>query len=265
MDRIDGLPRFFLAISWKGAGCALDLTPLHHQLTRVLRAQPGTRLVVLDGRGQACLVEVAHLDRHRAGGRVVALLPAPPEPALHVTLYQCVLKADKLEWVWQKATELGVTRLVPVVSRRTVARPGAEPANKLERWTAIVREAAEQAHRGALPALLPPLAFDQAIRTAQGVRLLPYEGAVGQAGIGGVLARSQAPLTTVSLLVGPEGGLEAEEVETAVAAGWQVVSLGPRILRAETAALAALTLVMDAAGELGSLYDRLQPRQVDAG
>lgn len=264
MDRIAGLQRFFLATSWEGPGCALDLTPLHHQLTRVLRAQPGTRLIVLDGRGQACLVEVMHLDRHRAGGRVVVLLPAPPEPALRVTLYQCALKADRLEWVWQKATELGATRLVPVVSRRTVARPGAEPANKLERWAAIVREAAEQAQRGALPALLPPLAFDQAIRTAQGVRLLPYEGAAGRAGIGAALARCQAPLTAVSLLVGPEGGLEAEEVEAAAAVGWQVVSLGSRILRAETAALAALTLVMDVAGEMGGLYDRLQSRQVDA-
>ncbi|MCC6168502.1 MAG: 16S rRNA (uracil(1498)-N(3))-methyltransferase [Caldilineaceae bacterium] len=244
-----GLQRFFLDTAWTGVGSVLDLTPLHHQLARVLRAQPGTRIVLLDGQGRACLAEVGQIDRQRAAGRVVALLPAPPEPTVQVTLYQCALKADKLEWVWQKATELGVARLAPVVSRRAVVRPVEALAKRQERWAAIVREAAEQSHRGALPELLPPMSFDEAMRTAQGVRLLSWETAGDCPGIGAALAQTQP--AAVSLLIGPEGGLDADEVETAADAGWQVVTLGPRILRAETAALAALTLVMQAAGEFG--------------
>lgn len=249
MDASAGLQRFFLDTTWAGVGSVLNLTPLHHQLAHVLRAQPGMRIVLLDGRGRACLAEVTQIDRRQATGRVLALLPAPPEPAVQVTLYQCALKADKLEWVWQKATELGVARLAPVVSRRTVVRPVEALAKKEERWSAIVREAAEQSRRGALPTLLPPMRLDEALRAAQGARLLPWEAAGDRPGIGAALAQTQP--AAVSLLIGPEGGLDADEVETAAAAGWQVVTLGPRILRAETAALAALTLVMQAAGELG--------------
>lgn len=252
LDMTAGLHRFFVAATWEGAGSALDLTPLVHQLGRVLRAQPGTRLVLLDGRGQACLAEVVHLDRHGASGRVLALLPPPPEPAVQVTLYQCALKADKLEWVWQKGTELGVRGFVPVVSRRTVVRPVEALSNKMARWSAIIREAAEQSHRGIVPMLHPPLPFDEAIRTAQGTRLLPWEGAAGGAGIGSMLAAAQPQPREISLLIGPEGGLDADEVEAASALGWQVVSLGARILRAETAALTGLAVVMDAAGELGA-------------
>ncbi len=251
MDATTGLHRFFLAATWEGVGSALDLTPLHHQLARVLRAQPGTQIVLLDGRGRACLAEVVQVERRSAAGRVTALLPAPPEPSVHVTLYQCALKADKLEWVWQKGTELGVARFVPVVSRRTVVRPPSALAAKQERWEAIVREAAEQAHRGIVPVLLPPVTLDEAIRTAGGPRLLPWEAATGRPGLGAALANLY-PSNALSLLIGPEGGLDADEVAAAEALGWQVVTLGPRILRAETAALAALALVMDAVGELGA-------------
>jgi 16S rRNA (uracil1498-N3)-methyltransferase len=252
MGATASLQRFFLDTTWAGVGSVVDLTPLHHQLGRVLRAQPGTQLVLLDGRGHACLAEVVQIDRRSAAGQVMALLSAPPEPRVPVTLYQCALKADKLEWVWQKGTELGVTHFAPVVSRRTVVRPVAALASKHDRWSAIVREAAEQAQRGAVPALLPAMTFDDAIRTAQGTRLMPWEGAGQLSGIGAALAQTQPPPTAVSLLIGPEGGLDTDEVDAAAAAGWQVVTLGRRILRAETAALAAVTLVMQAAGELGT-------------
>lgn len=247
----NGLQRFFLPTTWEGVGSTVDLTPLHHQLTRVLRAQPGMKLVLLDGRGRACLAEVVWIDRRSAAGQVTALLPAPPEPSVQVTLYQCALKGEKLEWVWQKGTELGVTRFVPVVSRRTVVRPVAALAKKQDRWSSILREAAEQAQRGIVPTLLPPVTFDEAIEMADGLRLLPWEGAADRAGLGAVLAHATPAPRQISLLIGPEGGLDSGEVEAAAERGWQVVSLGARILRAETAALAALTLVMESAGELG--------------
>jgi 16S rRNA (uracil1498-N3)-methyltransferase len=126
-------------------------------------------------------------------------------------------------------------------------------ARKRSRWESIVREAAEQSHRGAIPAVDAPLDFAQAIQAAQGPKLLPWEAADGQPGlVQAMSAAGAAALPEVSLLIGPEGGLDDQEVAAAQAAGWQVVTLGSRILRAETAALAAITLVMAAAGEMGA-------------
>jgi 16S rRNA (uracil1498-N3)-methyltransferase len=245
-----GLHRFFLAGQGWNADAEVDLTALHHQLAHVLRAAPGDRILLLDGRGQAYLTEVRQIDRRCAAGVVVAVQAAPPEPALRLTVYQCVIKADRLEWVWQKGTELGVTRFVPVISRRTGVRPPAL-AGKTRRWESILREAAEQSRRGILPVLDAPLAFETAVQAAQGVRLLLWEAALGRPGLPAVLGAAALHGAEVSLLIGPEGGLEADEVAVAEAAGWQVVSLGSRILRAETAALASVALVMAAAGELG--------------
>ncbi|HXF61339.1 MAG TPA: RsmE family RNA methyltransferase [Caldilineaceae bacterium] len=256
------LHRFFLPSQGWSVGSEVDLTPLHHQLARVLRAAPGDRIVLLDGRGSAYLTEIRAIDRRRAAGLVAEVQPAPPEPALRLTLYQCALKADKLEWVWQKGTELGVVRFVPVVSRRTLARPALFTA-KARRWQTIVREAAEQCQRGAVPVVEPAVELAAALQAAQGIKLLPWEAGAGRPGLAAALRAlpDGALAGEISLLIGPEGGLEEDEVTAAEAAGWQIVSLGSRILRAETAALAAATLVMAAAGELGAAATPPAPPQ----
>jgi 16S rRNA (uracil1498-N3)-methyltransferase len=124
-------------------------------------------------------------------------------------------------------------------------------SSKQARWETIVREAAEQCGRGRLPTVEPICSFSEALANATGVRLLPWEEAERSSGLVHSLTHAPQPVESVSLLVGPEGGLEASEVEQAREAGWQVVTLGKRILRAETAALAALSVIISAVGALG--------------
>jgi 16S rRNA (uracil1498-N3)-methyltransferase len=241
--------RFFVTHETLASGqiCAVD--SLAHQLHAVLRLRPGAEIVLCDGGGREFLAQIAALDRNHATALILAERPGHAEPAFRLTLLQCALKADKFEWVLQKGTELGVARFVPVVSVRSVVRPAAALLPKYERWRAILREAAEQSRRTRLPELGAPADFAQALNFPSQLRLLPWEGAAAAAGLG--QAVSTARSGDAALLVGAEGGFAAEEVSAAQAAGWRVVTLGARILRAETAALAAIAVIMDRQGELG--------------
>ena len=241
--------RFFLTDTPIAVGQFLDLSRLAHQLGRVLRLEPGARIVVLPGDGRAFAVEITELAKRSATGSVVAEIDAPPLPAVHLTLHPCSLKADKFEWVLQKGTELGVARFVPVISERSVVRPAAALLRKYERWQAILREAAEQCGRATLPALAEPLSWVEAVAAPtdeKALKLLPWEENRDGPSLFGAL--QQFPQRhTVHLLIGPEGGLTADEVAAARVAGWQTVSLGPNVLRAETASLAATAVVMASA------------------
>lgn len=242
---------FFIKGVSGAVGASIDLTPVQQQLTRVLRAQPGDRIRVLDGAGHAFVVQITAADRRSVSGQIAEVAAAPAEPGVEVTLYQCALKADKLEWVMQKATELGVMTVTPLISERTVVRPASALERRRPRWESIVREAAEQCGRGRLPTLNPAVDYAAMLQDAPGLRLLAWEEAVGRPSLIHALSRAELPVRAVSLLIGPEGGLTAEEVGQAEAAGWQTVSLGPRILRAETAAVAALAITLAALGEMG--------------
>lgn len=234
--------RFFLTETTLVIGAAVDLAPIAHQLRSVLRLGPGDQILLLDNQGSSFVTEIKTLERGQAVGRVLAQDAARGEPPAEVVLYQCALKADKFEWVIQKATEIGVTRFVPVISSRTIVRPAEKIRHKYDRWLAIIREAAEQSGRGRLPELADPLTWDAAVTQAGGVRLLPWEETETSAGIEGSIPRH---VKSISLLIGPEGGISADEARSAFAAGWRGVSLGPRILRAETAALVAAAIVVN--------------------
>lgn len=249
--------RFFLPPGALVEGATVALDDYAHQLHAVLRLQPGAPLLLLDGSGLEFDATLTTLGPRHAGALVAAGRPSRGEPRLAIILFVATLKADKFEWVLQKGTELGVRRFVPVVTRRSVARPAAALAPKLPRWQNIVREAAEQARRGRLPRVEPPLDFGPALAlAAPGPRLLAWEESATQppathvrpATIRSASGRGEE----ISLLVGPEGGFDVAEVEQAQAAGWQVVSLGARTLRAETASLAAVAALLALAGELGS-------------
>ncbi len=244
--------RFFLTDRPLEPHQEVDLGPLSHQLRTVLRMGPGQRILLLDGRGRAYPTEITALDRREARGRVLGAWPLHTEPGVHVSLYLCALRRERFEWVLQKGTEIGVSRFVPVVSARTVVRPLHALGRKYPRWRAILREAAEQSGRARIPELGEPLAWEQAVAQGQGLRLLLWEQAV-EPSLGQALSRRPEGLAQerISLLVGPEGGVEPQEARQAQAAGWTVVSLGPRTLRAETAALVAAALVLHRLGDLG--------------
>lgn len=240
--------RFFLTETKLAPDAQIDLAEIHHQLQVVLRLGIGEQIVLLDGEGRAFLAEIIALTRKTAVGQLLVELPPPAEPAIAVTLYQCTLKADKFEWVLQKGAELGVNHFVPVISQRAIVRPAATILKKYERWQAILREAAEQCERGRIPTLAPPLEWSAAVTQAEGLRLLAWEEpttaavSIKQALHGD--ANNTSLRKRVSVLIGPEGGIATAEATEALAAGWQTITLGPRILRAETAALTSIVLTM---------------------
>ena len=243
-----GRNRFFLTGVSAEPGRQVDLAPISHQLRNVLRLEPGSVITLLDGSGAAFPTRIDSLDAANATGRVLTKQLVRSEPGVQLTLYQCVLKRERFEWVLQKGTELGVSRFVPVISSRTVVRPAARLLSKYERWSAIVREAAEQSRRGLLPTIEEPLLWPQALEHGAGLRLMAWEEA--RAG-GSTLPPGTANASRLSLLVGPEGGISCEEAVAATERGWLPFSLGPRILRAETAAVAAAAIVLHSAGEMG--------------
>ncbi len=246
--------RFFLTDTPLAVGEPVALDRFARQLHAVLRLGPGDRILLLDGQGRAFPTELERVGPRQALGRILACQPASGEPQVELVLFQCSLKRDKFEWVLQKGTELGVARFVPVISQRSVVRPAEALAKKFPRWRAIIREAAEQSGRARLPRLVDPVSWSQAVAWAEGPRFLPWEVAAGQGdipGLGAAVRALQPQPSRVALLVGPEGGVSREEAELARSQGWQWTSLGRRILRAETAALASLAIVLEALGELG--------------
>ncbi len=215
------------------------------QHAKVLRLKPGEEVLLCDGQGQEALCRVCD-------GMDLAVLErraSETEAAVRVSIYMAFPKADKLEHVIQKATELGAYEIVAFPSARCVSRPDDKSLKKkLERWQKIAASAAQQSGRGRIPEVLALGSYQQALdRAAQsdlGILLYENEHATTLK-----MALEKAPFATLALLSGPEGGLEEKEVAQAEEAGLMVCTLGRRILRCETAPLCALSAVMYAAGE----------------
>ena len=231
------------------SGETLCLTGENFQHARVLRLKEGERLLVCDGQGREALCAVRRVGSADMELEILERRDSETEAAVRVSVYLAFPKADKLEHVIQKATELGAYEIVAFPSARCVSRPDERSLRKkLERWQKIAASAAEQSGRGRIPEVSVLSGYKQALeRAAQADKaLLFYEN---EQAVTLRMALESAPWESVSLLTGPEGGLEEAEVEQARQAGFQVVTLGKRILRCETAPLCALSAVMYAAGE----------------
>jgi 16S rRNA (uracil1498-N3)-methyltransferase len=227
---------------------------LSRRLATVLRLKRGDRVLLADGLGRDYEVELTAVSARSAQAAVVGERTSPPEPALELVLYQSLVRPQRFELVLEKGTELGVSRFVPLVSGRarvkTPGQSGEGGSQRAERWRRIVTEAAEQCGRGRVPVVDPPAAFAEAVRTAPGLRLLPWEGERSR-GLRSYLRGLQLIPEAVSLFIGPEGGFAEEEAALAREAGCVAVSLGPRVLRSETAGIVAAALVMHELGEMG--------------
>ena len=221
------------------------------QIARVLRMNPGDTICLFDGVGDEYIVRLTSFGRDEARGEVIEHRAGQTEPAAQVTLYLALLnKQEKYEWALQKCTEVGASAFVPVLTSRTVA--GRPNPSRYERWSRIIQEAAEQSGRTRLPALEPALPFDLAVSTAasRGTAVIPSLGvAIPLAAALEPLTRQPSP--TLNIFIGPEGGFTTEEVSAAELEGVIPVTLGPRTLRAETAAVVALSLALHALGDMG--------------
>jgi 16S rRNA (uracil1498-N3)-methyltransferase len=222
-----------------------------HQLLKVLRMKVGARIIVLDDRGWEYVLELDRIERRHASGKIIEKRPAAAEPDLQITVYQGLMKGDRFSWVLQKCTEIGVRRLVPVITRRTsIQDPSRVGPNRLARWRRIIVEAAEQSKRGRIPALGPVMSFAHALEEIEAgqLSLIPWEMA-SEPNLRTVL-QSATP-SRCALFIGPEGGFERDELAQAREKGVIPITLGPRILRTETAAVVASALLLYESGALG--------------
>ena len=240
------MPRFFTENIDQNSGSITGEDAKH--IARVLRMKNGQPLTVCDTTGYdyACIIE--GITEEQIDLKVLSRSPSVTEPNVSVHLYQAMPKADKLELIIQKAVELGVNSITPVMTRRCVSRPDAKSMKKtLERYNRIALEAAKQSGRGIIPQVNPLLELDQALRQMQqsGCPILFYENATAPA-----RQLLQSATGKIAILIGAEGGFDEDEVERAQVAGCSILSLGKRILRCETAPLAALSIIMYETGNM---------------
>lgn len=263
-----------------GAEVALaDEDALH--IARVLRLTIGEQVVLVIAPDCEALAELTVVSAKSVRARTIALRTVRREPPLRIRLAQGVAKGEKMDYIVQKSTEMGVSEIVPVVTERSIVRLDRERGEeRAQRWQKIAREAAQQSGRTVVPRVLPPMAFAAALpgatnagatanpasispATADGrwLSVIPYEGEAGR-GLYDTLAawrehpesRSVADhdgVPAVTVFIGPEGGFADREVAAAIAAGCVPVSLGPRILRTETAGPAAIAMILYHLGDLG--------------
>jgi 16S rRNA (uracil1498-N3)-methyltransferase len=235
--------RRWISEHWDEATATLTGAQAEH-MARVLRAQPGMEADVVAG-GHVFHAEVAAVSAHEVRFNLIAEIEA--DPAMPVTLVMAIYKFDHMEWAIEKATELGVRVIVPAIARRTEKHLAQAAEKRVERWRRIAHEAAKQSRRCDIPMVYDPVALSTRVREAsESTRIVLAEqertttlrNALDEA-----IAAAGAEMPTLEIAIGPEGGWAPEEEALFDANGWRAVSLGPRILRAETAAIAALSVV----------------------
>jgi len=242
--------RFHLAPdAIRGDRVTFDGAAAHH-LGRVLRAAVGDLVQAVDARGDLLSVRLTGIAARRAEGLIVGRTTLDTESPLQLTLAQAIPKGDKMEHIIRMTTELGVTRVIPLMTARTVVR--LEPArwgSRIGRWQRVAREAAQQSGRAAVPEIAPPREIG-AWRPDDRDGLLICFWEEERRGLATRLPAGPCPRATV--VVGPEGGLTAEEVRGLADAGALVAGLGPRLLRTETAGAVAVALLQSRYGDLGT-------------
>ena len=235
--------RRWIAERWDEATASINGAQAEH-MARVLRAQPGMEADVVAG-GHVFHAQVAAVTPDEIRFNLLAEVQA--DPALPVTLVISIYKFDRLEWAVEKATELGVAAIAPVVARRTDKHLALAAAKRTERWRRIAHEASQQARRSDVPFIHDPVPLPERLRgSGNGPRIVLAEqertttlrGIIEE-----TMAAAQNEMPILEIAIGPEGGWAREEEALFDANGWRAASLGPRILRAETAAIAALAVV----------------------
>ncbi|MGI6182254.1 MAG: 16S rRNA (uracil(1498)-N(3))-methyltransferase [Agathobaculum sp.] len=241
------MPRFFITGRPENGLLTLRGEDAHHA-GRVLRLRQGEAVTLCDGEETDYDCTVETITKDEVVCRVVDTHAAGTEPKQRLTLFMALPKGDKMDLIVQKAVELGAQEIVPYLSRNCVSRPE-KTEKKVERWQRIAAEAAKQCGRGRLPAVCAVVPFAEAVlRAAESETALFFYENEKMVGLRSALESGMGD--TVSLMVGPEGGFTPEEAAEAEQAGLKSVSLGTRILRCETAPIAALAAVLYAGGNM---------------
>ena len=234
------LPRFYLPASdWCEPHLTLSGDEAQH-CSRVMRKQPGDTIEIFDGAGRVAVCEITHVSKVEVKAQITSETRMEPfQTAIH--LLPALIKAEPFEWLLEKAVELGATSIQPIITERTVIHlDAAQTEKKLSKWRRHMIESAKQCHTPFLPELKAPIAFAASLKLAADLKIIPalseHSRTLKQA-----LPATQP--SSVAVLIGPEGDFTAEEEAQAFAAGFVPVTLGPLVLRAETASLATLAIL----------------------
>lgn len=221
-------------------------------ISRVLRLSEGEIITLCDGQGMDYITKILEINKHSVETAIIEKKASMGEPDINVVLYQGIPKSTKMDLIIQKCTEMGITRIVPVSTGRTVVKLETEKDEykKVERWSKIAEEAAKQSGRGAIPIIELPMTFKKALSDAKALDLclIPFEQEREQTIDAALKGKT---IKNIGYFVGPEGGFELSEIEEAKQSGIMPVTLGQRILRTETAGFVVLTCIMYEYGQMG--------------
>lgn len=237
---------FFVATSQIEDGYALITGQDVNHIRNVLRMKTGEKIGVRDGISRSYICELETMEPDLVRARILSEESDSSELPARLYLFQGLPKGDKMELIIQKAVELGACEIIPVATRRSVVKlDKKKEENKVRRWNAIAESAAKQSGRMQIPEVKGVMTLSEAFSYSEGfeMNLIPYELAEGMENTRELLGRIQ-PGMRVGIYIGPEGGFDREEVETAVEKGIHPITLGRRILRTETAGMAALSILM---------------------
>lgn len=222
-----------------------------NHIKNVLRLKTGDNLLVSDGSGMDYVVKLERFEPDRIKTTIIQANINKSESPVNVTLFQGIPKSDKMDLIIQKCVELGVNKIVPVITERTIVKieNQKDAIKKTDRWQKIILEAAKQCNRGIVPQIVLPVNFDTALKLAAEAELgiIPYEKEAAN----GLRRYLKQGIKNVSVIIGPEGGFTENEIKKAESMGIKPVTLGPRILRTETAGITMMSILMYELGDIG--------------
>jgi len=218
-----------------------------HYLTRVLRLKSGHNLILFDGSGAEWDGQIIHATTHQVDVKLLSKQSPKTESALEITLLQSISRSQRMDFVMQKATELGVKKIIPMTSQNSVVRLNeSNLKNKMNHWKKIIISAAEQSGRVKLPDLFKPIPFSKELLNQHKTPGSYFLDTTGDSGF------SSKKISKTTIVVGPEGGFTVDEKQIAIAAGYKVVKTGPRLLRTETAPIMAISILQYLYGDFSN-------------
>jgi 16S rRNA (uracil1498-N3)-methyltransferase len=237
-----------------GDTAVIDGEDVKH-IYKVLRLEEGARVSLNDCQGAEYLAEITAVDKKEVALKIISKLETNNESPIDIYLFQGLPKSQKMDLIAQKATELGVKEMTPVITERVVVKNELGEYKKLDRWNRIALEACKQSKRTLIPKINHPVEFTDMLKLLEAADLIlvPYENQEGKGLKKVCQCIDKEKIKSVAIVIGPEGGFEPSEIEMLESIGAEIITLGPRILRTETAGFVCAALVLYELGDLGGI------------